>query len=176
VALFSPHPLAREIARMGGRWHRTRAWVMGNGYLLSRAFLSEFVPWVIANEARARVTCEDALIGAFCVETARDVFHPLPSIVDHDVSVPSTNGADSTGHRRATVHWSHYMPAELEDPNYWVQPGATRLLAAGECSPRCWFCLAEDAFISSQETGVHIGPACMARMVVEAANRMRPVR
>lgn len=171
VALMNIHPLAREIGRMGGRMHRTRAWLLGNGYVLSRAILSEFVPWVERNEQKARLYSEDALINAFAAETARDVFHPVPSLVDHDVTVPSTWGADNHGHRTATVSWKNYMPAEIEDPLFWKHPGEIRMLT-NALRPFCWFCQNEEAFISSHETGVHIGPNCFARMAHEAAMRM----
>jgi hypothetical protein len=171
TALMGIHPLARELARMGGRMHRTRAWLLGNGYVLSKHFLAEFCPWVERNEARARICSEDSLINAFCVETARDIFHPIPSLVDHDLSVPSTWGADNNGHRSATVSWKNFMPAEIEHPGFWSHPGEIRLLL-DSLRPHCWFCMQEEAFISSATTGMHVGPNCFARMAQEAASRM----
>jgi hypothetical protein len=181
VALFGVHPIGRELARTGMRWHRSRAWVLGIGYSLSRRFLEGFVPWVEANDARARVTCEDALINAYCVENGIDVYHPLPSVVEHDIGVPSTWGAQSAdmgldkpenhGHRKAVVSWRDYGLAEMARPDFWEQQQDVRLLPES-LSPTCWFCLGEPAFISSQETGVQVGPGCFAKMAAEAARRM----
>lgn len=171
TALMGIHPLAREVARMGGKMHRTRAWLLGNAYALSHRFLAQFVPWVEAHESEARVFSEDAFINRYCVDTARDVWHCVPSLADHDTSVPSTWGADSNGHRRATVSWKEYMPKEIEDPAFWVHSGEVRLFT-DNLRPRCWCCLNEDAFISFQETGVHLGPNCVARAVADATQRM----
>lgn len=182
VALFGIHPLARELARQGQRWHRTRAWLMGNGYALRRDFLAEFVPWVDANEALARVTCEDALINRYCVETGRDVFHTMPSLVEHDLSIASTWGdqakgmgldrPENHGHRKATVSYLDFNPRELTRVDFWQQQGDVRALL-DSLGPRCWMCLGQEgAFISSQESGVHLGPQCFAKMAHEAAGRM----
>jgi hypothetical protein len=183
VALTTIHPIARELARQGHRWHRTRAWLMGNAYALSHAFLAEFVPWVESNEATARVTCEDALINRYCVETGRDVFHTLPSLAEHDLSVPSTwaeqaasmglDRPENHGNRQVTVSFRDYSPQELAREGFWEQQGDIRMLA-DHLGPRCWFCCGQEmAFISSQESGVHIGPACFAKVAQEAASRMQ---
>jgi hypothetical protein len=182
VALFGIHPLARELARQGSRWHGTRAWLMGNAYALSRSFLEAFVPWVEANEPIARLTCEDALINRYCVETGRNVLHTMPSLAEHDVALPSTWAEDAKrqglddprnhGHRRATVSWLDFSEQELTRASFWQQPQDVRVLL-DHLGPRCWFCLGgEPAFISSAESGVHLGPACFARISQEAAQRM----
>ena len=182
VALFGIHPLARELARQGQRWYTTRAWLMGNGYALRRSFLETFVPWVEANEETARVTCEDALINRYCVETGRSVFHTMPSLVEHDLSLPSTWGQQAAGmgldrpenhgHRKATVSYLDYNEIEIARPDFWHQAGDVRALLDA-LGPRCWMCLGhEPAFISSQESGVHLGPECFAKMAQEAARRM----
>ncbi len=182
VALFGIHPLARELARQGGRWYRTRAWLMGNGYCLSRAFLAEFVPWAEANEAIARVTCEDALINRYCAQTGRDVFHTMPSLVEHDLTIASTwaeqaasmslDRPENHGHRKATVSYLDYSDREITRADFWHQQGTVRALL-DHLGPRCWFCNGnEPAFISSQDSGVHIGAACAMRVCGEAFNRM----
>jgi hypothetical protein len=182
IAMTTIHPLARELARMGNRWHRTRAWLMGNAYALSRPFLAEFLPWVEANEQLARVTCEDALVNRYCIERGIDVYHCLPSLGEHDLSVPSTwaeqaasmglDRPENHGHRKATVSYLDYNPKELARANFWEQQGDVRLLA-DHLGPRCWFCCGnEPAFISSQESGVHIGPQCFAKVAEVAARNM----
>jgi hypothetical protein len=179
VALFGIHPLARELARVGNRWHTTANWLMGNGYALSRPFLAEFVPWVEANEAIARVTCEDALINRFVTETGRRVFHTIPSLVEHDLTIPSTWGEQAAsmgldrpenhGHRKAVVSYRDYSAAEITRPDFWHQQGEVRALL-DSLGPRCWMCLgAEKAFISSKESGVHIGKGCFTKMAEHAA-------
>lgn len=181
MALFGVHPLAREIARMGGRWHRSHGWILGVSYALSRSFLAEFVPWVRANEAKARVTCEDALANQFCIETGRHVFHCLPSLVEHDLTIPSTwadqahsmglDRPENHGHRKAVVSWQDYNANEITRADFWHQQGEVRLFP-DHLGPVCWFCLKEPAFISSQETGIHVGPNCVGKMVEVACGRM----
>jgi hypothetical protein len=182
IGAFAVHPLGREIARQGGRWYRTRAWLMGGMYLFTRSYLKDFVPWVKANEARARVTCEDSLSNFFTNETGRDVFHPCPSLCEHDLSIPSTWMQQATdmgvpdpalhGNRRPTVSYKDFLPSELERAEFWEQPGGLVRLLPDSCGPLCWFCISEPAFISSTETGVHVGPNCFSKMAGVAAQRM----
>jgi hypothetical protein len=178
IGLMGVHPVGREIARLGGRYYRTRAWLLGNGYMLSRKFLERFIPWVEANEARARVTCEDSFINAFCCENGLDVWHPLPSLVDHDTSIPSTwmldgHSADNHAHRRAIVSWKDYSPRELADPDFWKHPGQVKILVDA-LGPICWFCLNEPAFINSADTGCCLGQQCVAKVVSHACGLMGP--
>lgn len=182
IALIGVHPVAREIARMGGRWHRSRAWLMGNGYMLSRRFLQAFVPWREANEDQARYICEDALINKYAMENGIDVWHPLPSPVVHNLALPTTWGEqakgmgidtpDAHGHRQAVVSWQDFNVKELARADFWHQPGAAVRLLPNNIAPQCWFCLEEPAFISSSETGVHVGPNCFAKMAHVAGSRM----
>lgn len=184
VAMTTIHPLAREVARQGQRWHTTREWLMGNAYALKASFLRELVPWVEKNEALARVTCEDALINRFCVQTGRSVFHCLPSLAEHDLSVPSTWGdqaramgldrPEEHGHRQTAVSWRDFSPQEITRPEFWVQQQTVRALL-DHLGSKCWLCLGkEPAFCIMSDSGIGIGPGCHGKLAQLAAERMIP--
>lgn len=52
------------------------------------------------------------MIGLWCATTGRKVYHPLPTIVDHDVNLVSTYGNDNHENRRSTVRWDIKKPRE----------------------------------------------------------------
>ena len=169
VNLIGAHPVARELARQGGRAYRSRAFLLGLGYSVSADIIPEFVAFRERNEQAARMRSEDSFLALFAVETGRDVLHPMPSLVEHDLSVSSTWSADNHGNRKAIISFRDYSNAEMQRADFWQHPGATRLIT-DHLGPRCWLCcdpahpeIGEQAFMTWEPSGVAIGARCWAR-------------
>lgn len=160
VAGLTPHAVAREIARGGGRWMRTRSWILGNMYSIPGAMMPEFYDYAERNLASLRMTCEDQFTARFCVETGRDTWHPLPSLVEHDTSVPSTWGADDSMHRRAIVSFRNFDTKDMVRPDWW-QPSGRVPLISEHLGPMCWGCFNEQAAIT-YPSGMSLGANCAA--------------
>ena len=169
VSLFNVHPISRELARAGGKMYRSRAFVLGVGYSIPGSLMVEFCEFRKRNDQAARMRSEDSFVALWAVETGRDIYHPMPSLVEHDLSMPSTWGADQHGNRSATVSFRDYSAAELERPDFWVHPGTPRLIT-DHLGPRCWLCvdpahpeIGEQAFMTFEPSGVAIGARCWAK-------------
>ena len=169
VSLFNVHPISRELARAGGKMYRSRAFVLGIGYSIPGSLMAEFCDFRARNEKAARMRSEDSFVALWAVETGRDIYHTLPSIVEHDVSMPSTWAADNHGNRTARVSFRDYSPAELAREDFWVHGGVPRLIT-DHLGPRCWLCvdpkrpeIGEQAFMTFEPSGVAIGARCWAK-------------
>lgn len=167
IGLEQAHPMGPEIFRKGEHWCRTRAWLIGPAYVFPVHLLAEFLQWCDANPERVASENEDTLVNRWAAEHAQiDIWHPVPTIIDHDTSVPSTYpGNESHSHRRPTVTWQ-CVPAEmLAATAYWTppqEPLPQRLV--DPYANHCWYCLRENAIIASHDTGARIGKQCLARI------------
>jgi len=117
--LHSGHPGGPALAAQGRRWYRTRAWVVGVGYVLHRDVLAGLVRWREACEPLARATNEDDLIGQYLVSIGEYVYHPIPTVIDHDVTVASTYMNDAHALRRPSVLWHRYDAEAMQQPEFW---------------------------------------------------------
>jgi len=107
IGLQTVHPAAQALAREGHRWFTTSDALVGVGYVLPTALLREFLAWrssALKPGAVERIN-EDTLLGLWCTVTGRQIWHPLPTIIDHDVEQPSTYGNDGHTARRPLVRW-----------------------------------------------------------------------
>lgn len=118
IGLQAPHPAAKLLADEGVHAGFTTCdGVVGVGYAIRRRTLGDFLFWRARQldklypqgcggdpSERCAVT-EDTLLGLFAAATHLDVYHPIPTIVDHDTSIPSEYGNDTDKHRRSTVRW-----------------------------------------------------------------------
>lgn len=145
IGLEAAHRVAPAIAEERERWYTTADGLIGVGYAMPRHLLLEFLDWRRQQlKARAKeVVSEDTLVGLWCLSTGRKIFHPVPTIIDHDTSLPSTYGNDTHGSRRPLVTWSHPSlvgqgPVELlEQYDFWLQRGRVRHLGRFyEATPR----------------------------------------
>lgn len=133
LGLEAVHPAGPAIAVRGLRWYSTCAWLIGVAYVLPVRFLRELLVWRDAQPSwRIRQTNEDTLINDFCGEHGHRVFHPVPTIVDHDVAIASTYENDLDTHRRPTVTWRDgarfgFTEADLERSDWWATGNSTRL-------------------------------------------------
>jgi hypothetical protein len=125
IGLESAHPRGRMLARSGMRWYTTADFLVGVGYVLPRAALEAFLDWRETHLREGWEIHEDTLLGLFCLTTGRRIWHPIPTIIDHDVGIASTYGNDAHAHRRPSVTWSDstvlgHGAAAMDEPGYWA--------------------------------------------------------
>lgn len=160
LGLSSVHPFALEVDRRGDRWYATRSENWGWAYGMWREDLASFVAWVDAHPDLLATLNEDDLICRWVVESGRTTWHPVPTIVDHDISIPSTYGNDKHANRRPRVTWRAYRAEELTRPEFWRMsqpPGVVEASSPGGCT----FCPRGIAFAHSNETGAGICKMCL---------------
>ena len=97
------------MLRTGRRWYRTRAWLVGVGYVFPcnpklPNGLPSFLTWCDANPDMVAKSNEDSLVSHWAYDHGFDIWHPVPTIIDHDLGVPSTYAND--GH-----HELQHVPA-----------------------------------------------------------------
>lgn len=157
IGLHAGHPAGPSLAAQGARWYRTRSWVVGVGYVLRGDIACALADYRDAHEDEAKQHNEDDFIGRFLAARGIDVWHPIPSIIDHDVSVPSTYGNDAHTLRRPSVLWHEYDAKAMQRRDFWrvdVPPvllSNPYALACGHCGgdgvvaraglPVCRMCL-----------------------------------
>jgi hypothetical protein len=133
IGLEAAHPAGRTIARAGGRWYTTADMLIGPGYVMPRESLHAFLEWRKTSLARGALQAidEDTMIGVFALATRRRIWHPVPTLIDHDTSVASTYGHDNHKNRRPSVLWTDgdvcgWELADLEEESWWRDgPGLT---------------------------------------------------
>lgn len=91
-----------SVLDIGSPWYTTGDGIIGVGYVLPREAIREMLAW---RESKLRPGSiqslnEDQLLGLWCFVTGRKVWHPTPTIIDHDVDMASTYGNDGHTHRR----------------------------------------------------------------------------
>jgi hypothetical protein len=129
IGLEVASPFAPAIAAEGHAWFTTSDALVGVGYVLPRALLAEFLEWrasslkpgwdTVGSNGLPAIT-EDTMLGLFCLVTGRRIYHPVPTIIDHDVSIASTYGNDEHANRRPLVRWDRWDdPKVLEDDSFW---------------------------------------------------------
>lgn len=168
IGLEANHPLGPEMHRTGRRWYRTRAWLVGVGYVwpLDAKLpngLPAFLRWCEANPAILANNNEDSLVNHWAQLHGFDIWHPVPTIIDHDIGVPSTYGNDEhhefSMYRRPTVTWRDVpLLAGLEHADHWG--AALPPLLPGPGTQRCWFCGDREAGATSSKTGARICLPC----------------
>jgi hypothetical protein len=164
LGLAAAHPLGPSIAASGHRWYKTQSWAIGWAYALRRGDLAQFVDFVDKHPEWVAQYNEDELLNRWVQETKRFTWHPCPTIIDHDVSVPSQYNNDDHTHRRSTVTWRDYGEASLSDPDFWLPSGDPQLLPLAWVRT-CWHCGEEEGKLRSAKTGAYIGPKCLAEIL-----------
>jgi len=104
-----------SVMAIGSPWYTTGDGLIGVGYVIPRDDLRELLnfrdtPSFGEHVDADRLPClrpgsaerlnEDQLIGMFTFSTGRKIWHPVPTIIDHNVDIASTYGNDSHSHRR----------------------------------------------------------------------------
>jgi hypothetical protein len=130
LCLQITHPACPLLAAEGVRLITTTDALIGVFYLLKREALGKFLEWRSTqlnpgwNVPGPNFLSEDTMIGLWCAVTGRPIFHPIPTLIDHDTSVRSVFGNDAHHYRRPLVTWDQgdkygWTDADLENPNWW---------------------------------------------------------
>lgn len=169
IGLQSQHPFGRNLAHIGRRWYRSRAWLVGCQCVIPLQgpdSIHEMLKWLEAYpHVVANSIGEDVTISTWLKETGRDCWHPLPAIADVDVTLESTYaGNDAHDHRRPVVTWQGYPPGQLEDPSWWTPQPHTELVpgpGVGECN----WCMLEQGRWRSAQTGACLCKGCVGKIM-----------
>lgn len=117
ICLEVVHPAARAVKNEWHTWMTTADLMVGVGYALPTALLREFLAWrAELLPGAVEAIPEDTLLGLWCACVGRRVYHPLPTIIDHDTALQSTYQNDQHSHRRPLVRWN----TEEMMPDTWV--------------------------------------------------------
>lgn len=162
IGLQGAHPKFRTISNDGHRWAVSNAWMVGVGYVIPRSKLKELIQFRDVYEEAALKTNEDDFIANFMATKRYSVWHPIPTIVDHDTDVKSTYGNDKHLHRKATVTWRDFGEKEIESETFWRVDRDPPIITNPHLN-RCWFCELEPVAVGFQETGAGIGRSCLAK-------------
>lgn len=129
-------PAARTLFAAGEVAYTTVDGLVGQGYAMRRDVALDFQSFR-ANELVADAfdctalntftRSEDNLIGLFAMTRGIRIWHPIPTIIDHDLSIASTNeGYDSHLYRSSQVTWEDARrtdhPIEWNSPERWAAP------------------------------------------------------
>ena len=102
ISLYCSDPKAAHLV---GRWYTSRDGLIGNAYVIPTGLLVQFLEWRSRElYAWAKETLsEDQQINLWCMATGRPIWHTRPSLVEHDVSIPSCYGNESNPARTSVV-------------------------------------------------------------------------
>lgn len=103
INLYNTHPLALEAQKRGLSWLTSVDGLIGNAYVLPVPALRHFLMWRERELEPGTVEAlsEDQLINLWAMQHDALIWHTVPALVDHDVSVPSCFG--NTQMRRPQV-------------------------------------------------------------------------
>ena len=163
IGLTSTHPMTHNIAKRGHRWYRTPGNLVGWAYCIRRVALVEFLEGRAQLPDAFRKQNEDEQIAQWAEKSGRGVWHPVPAIVDHDTSIPSSYANDGHSHRRPQVTWRTFDERELTDPTWWKPSGTPEMLAMPP-QFECWGCGAEPHAVKFP-SGVRLGRQCVANLM-----------
>lgn len=134
IGLHSVHPRAVQLAASGCRGYTTSDGLVGVGYVLPMPLVRVFLEWRTAclKPGAIEAITEDTLLCVWMMACNVTCWHPLPTIIDHDVDLASTYGNDAHSNRRAPVRWdtggAQWVPEELEDTEWWrTGPGTPHM-------------------------------------------------
>ncbi len=106
VGLQVAHPAAVGLAAEGIEAFTTTDALVGVGYAIHREALKEFLWWRQALPAATLESItEDSLLGLWCAINGLKVYHPIPTIVDHDTTLASNYDNGDHSNRRSRVRW-----------------------------------------------------------------------
>lgn len=165
IGLQGAHPSLPSMSKLSYRWAKSCAWMVGVGYVIPMDDLRELLAFRKSSpESLFKSMGEDDFISNWCIERQRYVYHPIPTIVDHDISLPSQYNNDFHKHRTATVTWRSFGK-ELTDPQWWIDGGHDVPLIYNPHQMSCCMCHKERGIVASMSTGLKLGKECIAHSV-----------
>ena len=113
IGLEAAHPHGPNVE---GCWYATTDMLIGVGYIVPIPALREFLEWRgKLRKGAVESLNEDQMLGLWCFVTERFIYHPVPTLIDHDTEIPSTYKNDDHQHRRPTVTWR-----DRPMPEWWT--------------------------------------------------------
>lgn len=105
LSLYCSDPRAAELHAKGHRWYTSTDGLIGNAYIYPIWLLEKFLDWrqTALVPGVIETLSEDQLINLFAMATGRKIFHTIPSLVEHDVSIASAYGNEGNAARTASV-------------------------------------------------------------------------
>ncbi len=124
IAIFANHACAGQAKAAGYRWYTTPDGLAGVGSILPREALQGLMAWrdeALSNEAKERIP-DDTQIDLFAMATGRLIHTPLPSLVDHDDSLPSLLSPSEPSERLTRARVSEAPPEPGMVNLDWIGP------------------------------------------------------
>jgi len=124
ICLQTAHPASIQLRAEGKSWMTTADGLVGVAYILPISLLKEFNEWRAgANQDFVKSQTEDTLLAFWCVLTGRRIWHPIPTPIQHDLSLESTYGNDSHAMRK-TLAGDVEGLGGYSDGMRWRDPGS----------------------------------------------------
>lgn len=129
-------PAARTLFAAGEVAYTTVDGLVGQGFAMRRDVALDFQSFRANELVAGAYDCsalnsftrsEDNLIALFCMTRGIKIWHPIPTIIDHDLSLPSTNeGYDAHLYRSSQVTWEDARRTDHKivwnSPDHWAKP------------------------------------------------------
>lgn len=194
IALHTTHPIAPSLAMCGERWLRSY-WLTGPGYIFPPGVAERLLAWVArAPQQLIASINEDNMAMHWAWSEQRPIWHCIPALVQHDVSVPSTLGYDEHPGRQTNVPWDAYPRGTVAEVSYgdglhdagaWAQRTGVPLQVECPWMPTlqlarieqtfhnrpelCCMCHTRDGGLTTS-TGARVCPGCVVNCVGALAN------
>ena len=159
IGLANAHPAAPELFRRGARWFLSPGNVIGWAYAMRHEALARFLADRASYDDGFRMMNEDEQIGEWCRRVQLPVWHPVPTIVDHDTTIPSTYKNDHHTLKRPPVTWTDGTEGAMCDPVWW-KPDASLDILPIPPQRACWFCF-KRAPVFGSPTGCQLCGVCI---------------
>lgn len=116
ICLVTPHEAFRDLFAAGCSWGSSHDGMVGVGWAAPVSWIQDLLRFVAEDMRPEAVAAhsEDSTMSLFAMATKQPIWHCLPSLVDHDLSVPSTYGHDGLDAKmrgisqRPTVPFTQY--------------------------------------------------------------------
>lgn len=142
IGLEAVSPYACSLHLTKNNWYRTKSWLVGRGYILPEEDLEDWRIWLLREWRRLATKGCDSIMNEWISETGREVWHPLPTIVDSATGIlPSALGGvppiepDYVGELRSPCRWNtvgiQVTVDEMCNPDFWAPRDNVPLVEVG---------------------------------------------